>query len=297
MIVLETNIQEFPVKRGKVRDVYDIGNDKLVLVSTDRISCFDQVLKNGIPGKGKVLTSITKFWLDTLCKEIPTHFLSDDIKEMPKPFCDQPEIFAGRTMMVEKCHVLPIECIVRGYVSGSAWIEYKKSKTICGQAITGELEESQRLIKNLFTPSTKAEQGQHDENITFDKMIEILGNYSLANEVKERSLDLYDRASREARKKRIIIADTKFEFGISGEPENKVSALTLIDEVLTPDSSRYWPVDSYCVGKSPPSLDKQFVRNWLLANWDKQSPMPELPDDVVQKTSEIYKELYEKITQ
>lgn len=308
MIVLQTNVPEYPVKRGKVRDVYDIGNDKLVIVSTDRISAFDFVLPNGIPEKGKVLTGVTKFWFDIIAKEMPTHFLTDQIGEMPKPFANDPATFAGRTMMVEKCRVFPVECIVRGYISGSGWAEYKDKGTVGGHPMPKHLQESQHLYGGLFTPTTKAETG-HDESINFDQFTELVGGRKIAHDLRERSLAIYDRGAYEAWKKGIIIADTKFEFGISDDPlvhpgerhdleseEGKIRSIVVVDEVMTPDSSRYWPMESYCLGKSPPSLDKQYVRNYLLGcGWDRKSSPPVLPDDVVQKTGELYKELYRRL--
>lgn len=295
MIVLQTNVPNYPVRRGKVRDVYDLGDGRLVIVATDRISAFDVVLPNGIPNKGKVLTAMTRFWLDFLGDIMPTHFLTDDVNEMPDPF--KAEEFVGRTMLVEKGEPLPIECIVRGYITGSAWKEYQKSGTVCDIPIGKGLKESDLIGQILFTPSTKAEQG-HDENISFNRMIEILGDEDLAWEVDALSQKLYFKALNYARERGIIIADTKFEFGLSGPadvpPKKRVM---LIDEVLTPDSSRFWPMDKYEPGKGQPSFDKQYVRDWLeQSGWDKKSDPPALPEDVVKVTSEKYIEIYEMLS-
>src|SRR5437899_2910060 len=285
--LLQSHVSGVPCRRGKVRDVYDLG-DRLVIVATDRISAFDWVLPTGIPDKGRVLTGMTKFWLDFL--QVPNHLLSMDVSAIGPAFAAQKEVLAGRSMLVRKTQVLPVECVVRGYLAGSGWKEYKQRQTVCGLRLPSGLRESQELPEPIFTPATKEESG-HDENIAFEKMIEIMDK-ATADELRRRSLDVYSRARDYARGKGILIADTKFEWGRlpSGE-------LILIDEVLTPDSSRFWPADQYRPGTSPPSYDKQFVRDWLeTAGWDKNSPPPELPDDVVTRTREKYLEAYECLT-
>jgi phosphoribosylaminoimidazole-succinocarboxamide synthase len=285
--LLQSNVPGYPCRRGKVRDVYDLG-DRLVIVATDRISAFDWVLPTGIPDKGRVLTGMTKFWLDFL--KVPNHLLSMDVSAMGSAFAAQKDVLAGRSMLVRKTQVVPVECVVRGYLAGSGWKEYKQRQTVCGLRLPPGLRESQELPRPIFTPATKEESG-HDQNIAFEKMVEITGK-ATADELRRRSLDVYARARDYARGKGIIIADTKFEWGRlpSGE-------LILIDEVLTPDSSRFWPVDQYKPGSNPPSYDKQFVRDWLeTTGWDKNSPPPPLPEDVVIKTRQKYLEAYEKLT-
>jgi phosphoribosylaminoimidazole-succinocarboxamide synthase len=285
--LLQSNISDFPCRRGKVRDVYDLG-DRLIIVATDRISAFDWVLPTGIPDKGKVLTGLTQFWLKQM--EVPNHLISMDVKKMPEPFAKQPDIFAGRSMLVRKADVVPIECVVRGYLAGSGWKEYRKDGRVCGIQLPSGLRESQQLPEPIFTPATKEESG-HDINISFEKMIEITGK-PVAEELRRRSLDVYQRAAEYAKTRGIIIADTKFEWGTLPGGE-----IILIDEVLTPDSSRFWPKDQYQVGISPPSFDKQFVRDWLeTTGWDKNSEPPQLPAEVVSKTRAKYLEAYEKVT-
>jgi phosphoribosylaminoimidazole-succinocarboxamide synthase len=285
--LLQSQILGYPCRRGKVRDVYDLG-DKLVIVATDRISAFDWVLPTGIPDKGKVLTALTLFWLDYL--ETPNHLLSSDPKAMGPEFAAAADVLRGRSMLVRKTGVVPIECVVRGYLAGSGWKEYRKSKTVCGIPLPVGLQESQQLPEPIFTPATKEESG-HDINISFEEMAKITTS-AIADELRRRSIDIYRRAAEHARSKGIIIADTKFEWGKlpSGE-------LILIDEVLTPDSSRFWPVADYRPGGSPPSFDKQFVRDWLeTTSWDKNSPPPELPADVVTNTRAKYLEAYQRLT-
>jgi len=285
--LLQSQVAGFSCRRGKVRDVYDLG-DRLVIVATDRISAFDWVLPTGIPDKGKVLTSMTLFWLDYL--RVANHLLGTNVKEMPKEFADQADRLQGRTMLVRKADVVPIECVVRGYLAGSGWKEYRKSGTVCGVKIAPSLVESQQLPAPIFTPSTKAESG-HDENISFEEMVKTTGA-KLGDELRRLSLDIYTRGADFARGRGIVLADTKFEFGRL--PDGK---LILIDEVLTPDSSRFWPLDSYQPGRNPPSFDKQFVRDWLeTSGWDKNSPPPELPADVVAKTRAKYLEAHERLT-
>ena len=285
--LLESKLNGYPCRRGKVRDVYDLG-DQLVIVATDRISAFDWVLPTAIPDKGRVLTSLTLFWLKFL--EIPNHLLSTDLKQMGPAFAAQADLLRGRSMLVKKTAVVPVECVVRGYLAGSGWKEYQQDQSVCDVRLPGGLKESQQLPEPIFTPATKEDSG-HDINISIDKMAQIAGQ-DVAATLKKRSIDVYRRAAELAKSKGILIADTKFEWGKlpSGE-------LILIDEVLTPDSSRFWPAAGYQPGKNPPSYDKQFVRDWLTTSgWDKNSPPPPLPEDVVQKTREKYLEAYEKLT-
>ena len=285
-IIRETSLPGLPVRRGKVRDVYDLG-DRLLLVSTDRLSAFDWVLPTGIPDKGRVLTQIAAFWFDRL--GVPNHLITTDVDQMDLPPEIDRRMLAGRTTLCRKTEVVPIECVVRGYLAGSGWSEYRKSGTVCGITLPAGLTESARLAEPIFTPSTKASAG-HDENISFDRMVEIVGR-DLAEELRRRSIDIFKRGSDYALQRGIIIADTKFEFGLIGDE------LILIDEALTPDSSRFWPADQYAPGRGQPSFDKQFVRDWLSATtWDKNSPPPSLPDDVVAKTREKYVEAYERLT-
>ncbi|OAI47513.1 phosphoribosylaminoimidazolesuccinocarboxamide synthase [Planctomycetaceae bacterium SCGC AG-212-F19] len=285
--LLESNVPGYPRRHGKVRDIYDLG-ERLVIVATDRISAFDWVLPTGIPDKGRVLTSLTRFWLDFL--NGAHHLLSLDLKEMGPAFAAQADVLRGRSMLVRKAEVVPIECVVRGYLAGSGWKEYKQSRSVCGIALSPGMQEAQQLPEPIFTPATKEESG-HDINISFEKMAEITGQ-EVAQTLRQRSIDIYRRAAEYARGRGIIIADTKFEWGRlpSGE-------LILIDEVLTPDSSRFWPMVGYRPGSNPPSFDKQFVRDWLeTTGWDKNSNPPALPADVVQKTREKYLEAYQKVT-
>jgi phosphoribosylaminoimidazole-succinocarboxamide synthase len=285
-VVLKTSLPDLPVRHGKVRDIYDLG-DRILLVSTDRISAFDWVLPSGIPDKGRVLTQIAAFWFDLLGES--NHLITTDVDKMGLgPKLDTREL-AGRTSLARKTEVVPIECVVRGYLAGSGWKEYRESGTVCGIGLPGGLVESSKLDEPIFTPATKEESG-HDENICFDRMVEIVGP-DLAEELRRRSLDVFKRGSEHAASRGIIVADTKFEFGRLGDE------VILIDEVLTPDSSRFWPADQYEPGRSQPSFDKQFVRDWLLAtDWDRDSPPPALPDDVVQKTRQKYVEAYERLT-
>lgn len=285
--LLQSEIAGHPVRRGKVRDVYDLG-DKLVIVATDRISAFDWVLPTGIPDKGRILSMLTLFWFDFL--KVPNHLISTDVAAMGPAFAAQANVLQGRSMLVRKAAVVPFECVVRGYLAGSGWKEFRKQQTVCGIPLPAGLVECQQLPKPLFTPSTKAESG-HDENISYETMAASTGP-KLAGELSERSLDVYRRASTYAESRGIILADTKFEWGKLPD-----GSLILIDEVLTPDSSRFWPKDSYQPGKNPPSYDKQFVRDWLeTTTWDKNSPPPPLPGDVVEKTRAKYVEAYEKLT-
>jgi phosphoribosylaminoimidazole-succinocarboxamide synthase len=267
-------------RRGKVRDVYDLG-DALAIVATDRISAFDWVMPNGIAGKGRVLTALSVFWFDWL-KE-PNHLISTSLTDLPPEFRQQE--LEGRTMLVKKTLVVPVECVARGYLAGSGWKEYRERGTVCGIALPAGLQLASKLPEPIFTPATKAEDGAHDENISFEEMAATVG-LQLATELKERTLSVYRRAAEYAATRGIILADTKFEWGHLPTGE-----LILIDEVLTPDSSRYWPAESYAPGASPPSFDKQFVRDWLETTpWDKSSPPPELPPEVVAKSAEKYRE-------
>ncbi len=274
-------------KRGKVRDIYDLGN-RLLIIASDRISAFDVVLPNGIPYKGKVLTQITKFWFDQLKDIVPTHFITMNVDEYPEACKAYRDVLEGRSMIVEKSEPLPVECVVRGYLAGSGYSEYKQHGSICGISLPKKLVESSKLETPIFTPSTKSDSG-HDENISFKRVTEILGP-ELAEKIRDTSLKIYMRARDIAEKKGIIIADTKFEFGIHG------GKLLLIDEVLTPDSSRFWPKDDYREGRAQKSFDKQFVRDYLLTlDWNKTYPGPELPEEVVKKTAEKYLEAIERL--
>ncbi len=284
-VVLQTSLSRWPVRRGKVRDIYDLGGE-LLLVSTDRISAFDWVLPTGIPDKGRVLTELSAFWFDLL-KE-PNQMLSVDVEALALSDEDR-HLLAGRTMWVRRARVVPIECVVRGYLAGSAWAEYRSSGTVCGIRLPAGLVESSVLPEPIFTPATKAETG-HDQNISFEEMADRVGRRA-AEHLRDRSLAVYLRGAQYARERGILIADTKFEWGWWNDE------LILIDEVLTPDSSRFWPADQYQPGKSPPSFDKQFVRDWLLSvGWDKNSPPPPLPDEVVRKTRQKYVEAYERLS-
>lgn len=288
-VVLKTEIPDTKLfNRGKVRDIYEIG-DNLLIVASDRISAFDVVMNEGIPGKGIVLTQISKFWFEQTAEIIPNHFITDKVADFPKPFNQYEKILKGRSMLVMKSIPLPVECIVRGYLAGSGWKEYRQNGTLHQQTLPTGLEESSKLPEPLFTPSTKAEEG-HDLNITYDEMVELVGE-KLSPRIKEASLNIYKHGLGIADQKGIIIADTKFEFGHSGDQ------IILIDEVLTPDSSRFWPKDLYSPGKSQPSLDKQYVRDFLeTLDWDKTPPPPTLPQEVVYNTSKKYQEILEILT-
>lgn len=285
-VLLESHLDGVPVRRGKVRDVYDFG-DRLLFVATDRISAFDHVLPNGIPRKGEVLTRLSRFWFDRL--SVRNHFLTDDVSSLPLPPDTDSRRFAGRSMVVRRTEVIPMECVVRGYLAGSGWKEYRQQGTVCSQRLPPGLKESSPLPEPVFTPATKAESG-HDENISFERMAQQIGS-ELAGQLRDLSLQIYRQGAEHARRCGIIIADTKFEFGLLD------GQILLIDEVMTPDSSRFWPIDQVQPGTSPPSFDKQFVRDWLeLSGWDKNSPPPVLPDSVVQRTTEKYIEAFEMLT-
>ncbi len=285
-VLLQSSLPGIPARRGKVRDVYDFG-DRLLFVASDRISAFDYILPNGIPRKGEVLTRLSQFWFSLL--SVPHHFLTNDVTTLPLPAGADVAEFMGRSMVVMKTEVVPVECVVRGYLAGSGWKEYRQSGTVCGIKLPAGLKQSSRLPEPIFTPATKAESG-HDENISFDQMCNDVGT-DLATRLREISLQVYSEGCAHANTKGIIIADTKFEFGLKG------TNIILIDEVMTPDSSRFWPADEYEAGRSQTSYDKQFVRDWLeQSGWDKNSPPPILPEDVVQRTSKRYIEAFELLT-
>lgn len=286
------SIQEFkPVKEGKVREVYDIG-DSLIITATDRISAFDVILKNKVTDKGAILTQMSKFWFDFTKDILPNHMISTDVKDMPEFF--QNERFDGNSMKCKKLQMLPVECIVRGYITGSGWASYQENGTVCGIRLPEGLQESEKLPEPIYTPSTKAEIGDHDENVSYEKTIEILEaqfpgrGEEYATKLRDYTIALYRKCAEYALSKGIIIADTKFEFGLD-EDGNVI----LGDEMLTPDSSRFWPLEGYKPGQGQPSYDKQFVRDWLKANPDSDYL---LPDDVIQKTVDKYKEAYELLT-
>ncbi len=291
--LIQTNLPELTLlHRGKVRDMYEIPGhaDKLLLIATDRISAYDVVMNEPVPGKGKVLTDISLFWFKLLADIVPNHLLSADVAHYPAVCQQYREQIEGRSMLVRRTKVMPIECIVRGYLSGSFWSAYKKNTTVCGFALPAGLRESDKFPQPLFTPSTKAEQGLHDENISITQMEEIVGKETAAK-MADISLWLYEKAAEYALSKGIIIADTKFELGMVR------SELILIDEVLTPDSSRFWPVDEYAPGKGQPSFDKQFLRDYLSSlDWNKQPPPPPLPAEIVEKTAARYEEAAQRLT-
>ncbi|MFH1063160.1 MAG: phosphoribosylaminoimidazolesuccinocarboxamide synthase [Candidatus Omnitrophota bacterium] len=275
-------------RRGKVREVYDLG-DNLLIISTDRVSCFDVILPTPIPEKGRLLTEISKFWFNFTKDIVANHLVSTDVNDYPKELAGYKEILSGRSMLVKKAKPLPVECIVRGYISGSGWKDYKKTGSICGIKLPQGLKESDKLPEVIFTPSTKADVG-HDQNVSQDHIERQIGK-PIADKIKELSIAVYTKARDYAGKRGIIIADTKFEFGMIG---NKI---ILIDEVLTPDSSRFWPKDKYKPGKSQPSFDKQFVRDYLeTLDWDKTPPGPKLPAEIVNKTTEKYQQALDILT-
>jgi phosphoribosylaminoimidazole-succinocarboxamide synthase len=283
--LLQSEIPGIPVRRGKVRDVYDFG-DRLLFVATDRISAFDWVLPSGIPDKGRVLTKLSEMWFGRL--DVPHHLLSMDLDGVRLPAGIDRESLVGRSMVVKKTEVVPIECVVRGYLSGSGWKEYQKTSSVCGIKLPAGLKESDRLSEPIFTPAIKEETG-HDINISFERMCEIVGRET-SQRLRTLSLEIYRRGAEYALRKGILIADTKFEFGSLG------GQLILIDEVLTPDSSRFWPADAYEPGHGQPSFDKQFVRDWLeTTSWDKNSSPPALPDEIVRKTRGKYVEAYTRL--
>jgi phosphoribosylaminoimidazole-succinocarboxamide synthase len=287
--VLNTKVAKVEPGRGKVRDIYDLG-DQLLIVATDRISAFDVVMANGIPYKGIVLTQISLFWFDFLSDVVEHHLVSADVQDFPEPYCHHGQDLAGRSMLVKKVDVLPVECVVRGYLAGSGWKEYKSNGTICGQKLPAGLRQCDKLPQPVFTPATKAERGTHDENISFQRCVDIIGKEH-ARYVCDKSIEIFNKASTYAESKGLILADTKFEWGVSD------GKIILIDEVLTSDSSRFWPADMYEPGRDQESFDKQFVRNYLESiHFDKSGPGVELPADIAQKTSEKYIEAYKRLT-
>lgn len=283
-----TTMERRPDSRGKVRDIYD-ADENLLMVATDRISAFDFILPDEIPFKGEVLNRISAFWFDKFADIVPNHLVSIDPADFPEEFAEYRDYLAGRAMLVKKAQTIPIECIVRGYLTGSGKKTYDENGTVCGIQLPEGLTEASKLPEPLFTPSTKAEIGDHDENISFERCCEIVGE-DIATQIRDLSLKIYKAAAEYAATRGIIIADTKFEFGVI---DGKV---TLIDECLTPDSSRFWPAASYEEGKIQPSYDKQFVRNWLKANWDMTGETPHLPAEVIDGTSERYREAFQIIT-
>lgn len=277
-----------PDAQGKVRDIYDLG-DKLLLVASDRISAFDYILEDEIPYKGQVLTQLSCFWFELLSDVVENHLISADVKDLPEQFLPHADYLKGRFMLVKKAQMFPVECIVRGYLTGSGLKAYQETGSLCGIELPAGLVNSSKLPEPLFTPSTKAEIGDHDENISFERCVEMIGAES-AGAIRDLTLKIYQRASEHAAQRGIIIADTKLEFGVID------GTVILGDEVITPDSSRFWSADTYVEGEEQPSFDKQFVRNWLNANWDRTGNPPRLPQDVIEATSEKYIQAYEKIT-
>ena len=277
-----------PDAQGKVRDLYDLG-DKLLLVASDRISAFDYILEDEIPYKGQVLTQLSCFWFDLLSDVVDNHLISADVADLPEQFKPYADKLAGRFMLVKKANMFPVECIVRGYLTGSGLKDYQKTGAVCGIQLPEGLVNSSKLPETIFTPSTKAEIGDHDENISFEQCEKLIGAEDAAA-IRDLTIKVYETAASHAKERGIIIADTKFEFGVYD------GKIILGDEVLTPDSSRFWAADTYKVGEEQPSFDKQFVRNWLNANWDRTGNPPRLPEDIIKKTSEKYIQAYEKIT-
>jgi phosphoribosylaminoimidazole-succinocarboxamide synthase len=293
--LMYTSITSLPlVARGKVRDIYAVGEDRLLMIATDRISAFDVVMNEGIPGKGKVLTEISLFWFSHLSDIVPNHLTGDDPESVVR--ADEREQVRGRSMLVKRLRPLPIEAVVRGYLAGSAWKEYQQGQSVCGIVLPSGLKNASKLPYPIFTPAAKAEVGRHDENIEFQRMCGVIGA-KLAMEARELAIRLYTAGATLALQKGLILADTKFEFGLDLDKK-----LILMDEVMTPDSSRYWPLRGYVEGTNPPSLDKQFVRDWLEAlnvegkPWDKRTPAPELPLSLIFKFTDIYQEALQWIT-
>jgi len=287
-VCLETALEGLAVRRGKVRDIYDL-EDRLLIVATDRISAYDVVMPTGIPDKGRILTQLSLWWFDFLSDVTPNHVVTGDVAEMGEALRSHEDLLAGRAMLCRKAEVFPIECVVRGYLAGSGWREYKSAGTVCGIKLPAGLKQCGALPEPLFTPATKAESG-HDENISLERAWEIIGS-DAARTLRDRSIAVYTKAAEYARERGIIIADTKFEWGRAG------GEILLVDEVLTPDSSRFWLADVYEPGHDQPSFDKQFVRNYLdTLDWDKTPPGPELPDEIVANTRAKYVEAYERLT-
>ncbi len=290
-VVQQTDIKELPlVSRGKVRDIYAVDDQSLLIVTTDRISAYDVVMDDPIPLKGVILNQITLFWMRMMADLTPNHLLAFDVRDFPAALAAHADMLRGRSVIVRRAKPLPVECIVRGYITGSGWSDYKKTGTVCGHKLPAGLKESDMLERPLFTPSTKAELGLHDENITLDAAAGLLGSDRM-RQVQDLSIAIYSRARDYARSRGIIIADTKFEFGLMGEQ------LILIDEVLTPDSSRFWPMSAYVPGQGQPSFDKQFLRDWLMSvGFNKKPPAPAIPQDIISKTQEKYLEAYRLLT-
>ena len=289
--LLQTDLGDLPLTaRGKVRDIYSLGDDQLLFVASDRISAFDHVLGSGIPDKGKILTQLSLFWFDFLKSVVPNHLVTADTKQFPRvlqPYLNQ---LAGRSMVVKRAKMFPVECVVRGYLSGSGWKDYQQTGAICGIKLPRGLRESDRLPEPIFTPAAKINTGGHDENISYKTMEQTIGA-AHANALRTLTLDIYDKATKHAASKGMILADTQFEFGLLDD------AIIIADEVLTPDSSRYWPAATYNPGGPQPSFDKQYVRDYLESiHWNKQAPAPALPDDVVSRTREKYLEAFRLIT-
>lgn len=284
-VLLESNLSSLPLlHRGKVRDIYEVDDDHLLIVQTDRLSAFDVILPTPVPGKGQVLTTLSNFWFSKLNNVLPNHLTGIKPESLVKTDEERAQL-AGRAFVVKRLRPVPIEAIVRGYLAGSAWKEYQKTGMVCGIKLPADLQEAQKLPQPLFTPSTKAPAGEHDENISFEQAVKLLG-VPRANAVRHAALSLYTQAAEYAATKGIIIADTKFEFGVDSSGK-----MYLIDEALTPDSSRFWPADQYNVGSNPPSFDKQFVRDWMeTSGWNKQLPAPKVPADIIEKTAEKYHE-------
>jgi phosphoribosylaminoimidazole-succinocarboxamide synthase len=289
-VVLRTDFPDLKLHAsGKVRDVYQLDNERLLFVATDRISAFDYVLATGIPHKGRVLTQISLFWFDFLSDIVPNHLITAEVKQYPQAMQKYAEVLRGRSMIVQRAEMFPVECVVRGYISGSAWKEYKATGKVCGIELPAGLRESEAFPEPIFTPATKEVSG-HDENISFARMCEILGSET-SSTLRELTLRIYKKAAAYARQRGIIIADTKFEFGRTAK------GITLADEVLTPDSSRFWPADKYAPGRGQESYDKQYVRDYLEEiHWNKQPPAPALPDEVARRTSEKYLDAYFQVT-
>ena len=291
-IVTKSEITEYPLlSRGKVRDIYEIDADSLLIVTTDRMSAFDVIMDDPIPFKGVILNQITLFWMERFKDLVPNHLLTADVREYPAPLRPRADELEGRSVIVRRARPLPVECIIRGHITGSGWKDYKASGSVCGHVLPNGLQESSMLPAPLFTPSTKAELGEHDENITLEQAKGIIGQ-KVFEQVRDLSLAIFEQGRDFAQEKGIIIADTKFEFGL-----DKNGDLMLIDEVLTPDSSRFWPVAGYEPGRSQPSFDKQYLRDWLeTQTWDKKPPPPALPSEVVERTGAKYLEAYETLT-
>jgi len=290
MVLLETSLPGVKLhSRGKVRDIYEVGEDQLLVVATDRLSAFDVVMREGIPDKGRVLTQLSVFWFNFFRDVVPTHFLTAEVDDYPaelKRFADQ---LAGRSMLVKKAKPFPVECVARGYLAGSGWKDYRATGVVCGVKLPAGLTESARLEEPIFSPATKAQTG-HDENITWEQTVKCVGE-AVAEKLRDATLQLYAKAREFAEQRGILIADTKFEWGLRGDE------IILIDEVLTPDSSRFWPKEGYAPGRPQPSFDKQYVRDYLESlNWNKQPPPPPLPPEVVEKTSEKYRDAYRLLT-